>query len=205
MSTFQRNPIMKKAMIIAAFGLFSVGAFAQTAAWNANYIVALPMGDTKEWIDNTSFRGVSIDGRSFVDDNFSIGGTIAWQSFYKKIEDHTISLPNADIYGTQFRYINSFNVTFDAHYYVGEPYSIRPYIGAGVGTYYMSQRGDLSLWSVTTDGWHFGVRPELGLFVPFSNSDYGINIGAKYNYIIKNSDSVDHQYLSINLGLLHML
>lgn len=196
---------MKKLLFPLVFCVLGLSALAQTAAWNANYSIGVPMGETSDYIDQVSFRGASIDGRSFVDDHFTIGGTLAWQNFYKKIEDHVISLPNADIFGTQFRYINSFGVTFDAAYFMGEPYSVRPYIGAGVGPYYVSQRGDLSLWSLSIEGWHFALRPEVGVFIPFTNSDYGLNLGAKYNYIIKNKDSVDHQYLTVNLGLLHML
>lgn len=181
--------------------------FAQTASWNFNYVMAAPMGDTKsEWIEEFSFRGFSIDGHSFIDDQFSIGGSMGWQGFYEKREDQLVENGNSDIFGTQFRYLNTFNVSFDAHYYFGQPYSIRPYVGIAAGPSYVSQRGDLGLWSLLWEGWHFAFRGEAGVYVPFNNSDYGLNLGVKYNYILKRKESpYDHQWLAINVGLLHMI
>jgi len=201
----QNSIKMKKLIFSLALSIFAIGAMAQSAAWNFNYMIAMPMGESKDWVDQTSFRGFSLDGRSFIQDNYSIGGSMSWQGFYEKRENQLIETDNADIFGDQFRYINSFNVSIDAHYYFGQPYGIRPYIGAGVGPYYVSQRGDLGLYSLLWEGWHFGVRPEVGVFIPFNNSDYGLNLGAKYHYIFKSKDTITNQYLAFNIGLLHML
>lgn len=200
-----KNIIRKKYLLSIALGLFGLSAMAQSASWNFNYLIAMPFGDTKEWVDATSFRGFSIDGNSFIEDNVSIGGSMGWQGFYEQRDNVTISRDNFDLYGTQFRYINAFNVTFDAHYHMGQPYGIRPYVGGGLGPSYVSQRGDLGLYSLVRENWHFGFRADVGVYIPFNNSDYGLNLGAKYHYILKSNDSINYEYLAFNIGLLHMM
>lgn len=195
----------KKYILSIAIGLVSLSAMAQSASWSFNYMIAMPMGETKDWVDATSFRGFSINGNSFIEDNISVGGSMSWQGFYEQRDNVLISRDNVDIYGTQFRYINSFDLSLDAHYYLGQPYGIRPYFGGAVGPYYISQRGELGLYSLVWENWHFGFRADVGVYIPFNNSDYGLNLGAKYRYILRTNDSINNEYLAFNIGLLHMM
>ena len=45
--------------------------------WN----VAFPEGDTKDFVDKTSFRGFGLQGRWFVQDQLSVGLAWEWQVF----------------------------------------------------------------------------------------------------------------------------
>ena len=98
---------------------------------------------TKDWrevvehsdvnfIEDFSFRGLGIDARYVPSrgSNYSFGFNFGWNVLNEKndfgTERNTISLPNADISGTQLRYFNSVPLLANASYYFGDRGGIRP-------------------------------------------------------------------------------
>ena len=137
------------------------------------YTISAPAGDTKDFIDSTSFRGVEFNYRHFVGDRVSIGGSVGWNVFDQK-RTELVSIRtddfNGDITGTQFRDINSFPFMATAHYYIGDTDGTHVYFGGRAGVYYVKQRLEIGTVAFDVDGWQFGVAPEVGLIAPLGYS-----------------------------------
>jgi hypothetical protein len=193
--------MMKKYIIILILTTaISITSQAQEWDWatSVHYSVGLPTGDLKDFTDNTSGRGVIFEARNFQSDQFSIGFSLGWQVFKDRLEG-TFSQDGQDITGTQVRYVNALPIMFIGHYYLGDPGSVRPYVGAGLGTVRSLQRTDVGLFSLSNNNWHFGFYPEVGAYIPVS-FDMGISVAAKYNYAIGTSDSFDYSYIALSVG-----
>lgn len=177
----------------------STVGFSQTHL-TLSYTMSFSTGETNDFINKASFRGVSLDGRRFLNDNISLGGYTNWTTFYKEMPDASYTDGTITLSGVQYRYINSMPILFNAHYFTGSPdEGIRLYGGVGVGTYYINQRTDMGIWTTSTNKWHFGFAPEIGILVP-TGSGPVINVSAKWNYALKAGDSMDYSWFGLNLG-----
>jgi len=193
---------MLKRYLISLVIILPLTANLNAQAWDwatsLNYSFGLPTGDLKEFIDNSSARGIVFEARSFQSDQFSIGFSVGWQVFKDRLEG-TFSEDGVDVTGTQVRYVNTLPLMVIGHYYLGSTDGVRPYLGAGLGTVHSLNRTDLGLFSDSNNNWHFGFYPEAGLYIPLS-FDMGLNLSAKYNYALGTSDSIDYSYLGLSLG-----
>ena len=193
---------MKKIIIIALLGLFASSTFAQDESlWSLTYNMSFPMGKTKDYIDKTSFRGITLDGRKFVDNNVSVGGNFGWQVFYEKEAKVTLEDDNLTLNGTQFKYINAFPMYFNAAYYLNEGSYIRPYFAANIGVIYTMQRTDMGLYRIENDDWKFALTPEVGVAIQTYNS-LNVMVNLRYNYGLETSDIDPLSYLGLNIGIL---
>lgn len=191
---------MKK-IIILMFGLFlGTFAIAQNSIWSLNYDMAMPFGDAKDYTDQVSFRGLSIDGRYFINDNILIGGTIGWNLFYEKEKDVTQTWGNTTIHGTQWRYINNTPIYVTGAYCFGDPGEIRTLIGLGVGTIWSERRLDIGVYEYSSNDWLFALAPEVGVIIPMSGN-VNATIKMKYNNGFKTSDMESLQYFGFSVGL----
>ena len=124
------------------------------------------------FIEDFSFRGLGIEARYLPErgGKYSFGFNVAWNVLNEKndfgTERNTISLPNADVTGTQLRYFNAVPMLANASYYFGDRGGIRPYFGINAGTYYIERRVEIGVSAITEDNWHFGWAPEVGIVVP---------------------------------------
>ncbi len=197
---------MKKLiLIIIATTFYSTGAFAQSL-FGASYDISVPLGSTSDYIGNPSFRGFGVEARVFLGDNLTYGGSFNWAVFYEEIGpqewDGDIE-ETGTVYGTQYRYINSFPIMGTVHYYFGEWGATRPYIGGGLGAQKIDQRTDFGLYTDNKNKWRFGFAPEIGVLIPV-NFNSSINLSAKYQYAVKAGDHESVSYLNFKIGLAFM-
>jgi outer membrane protein W len=191
---------MKTKILIAIALLITTTGFSQGNLFTINYTMSFASGETSDFISKASFRGVSFDGRSFLTDNVSIGGHINWTTFYEKLAEDTYTQDKNTITGTQFRYLNSTPILFNAHYYTGvSDQDTRFYVGVGVGTYYMNKETEMGVWSVRDDNWHFGFAPEIGVLIPVAISQ-AVNVSLKWNYALKSNDTINYSWFGLNVG-----
>ncbi len=191
---------MKYVLIVLAALLISVAGYSQ-GFYSLNYTMSSPVGETGKYINKTSFRGFTFEGRRFISDNISLGGVFTWSTFYEKVTDEPLLEDNMTISGTQYRYLNVFPILFQAHYYLStEDKKQLIYMGGGAGVYKINQRTELGVWLLEHNNWHFGISPEIGLFYPVSNSA-SLNISLKYHYVFKTSETTDHSWFGLNVGI----
>ncbi|MCD6544487.1 MAG: hypothetical protein J7K34_08255 [Flavobacteriaceae bacterium] len=182
-----------------------VSGNAQQSFWSLNWDITKGMGDTGDYIGDTNFRGISFDGRYFVNDNLTIGGFASWYALTDKVSNKTLDFDNGDgtagsITGTQVRYLNVFPVLINTHYYI-DTGGVTPYFGIGLGTVYSEQRTDFGLSSFYADSWAFGAQPEVGVFVPFGYSGTGLNLALRYLYGSSAGDLDSLSMFSFAIGL----
>ena len=198
---------MKKLIIIIAV-LTSTGAFAQRSFWSFNYHMSFATGEQQEFIERGSFRGISIDGRSFVNDNVTIGGSFSWEVFDEvkrglPPQPFDLGIDNVEgvVTGAQYRYINTLPIMVNGHFYLGSDGSIRPYFGLGLGTSYVEQRTDIGLISILGKKWGFAVQPEVGVMIPFGLTGAAANISGRFRYTTETADTLPISFFTLSVGL----
>jgi len=171
-----------------------------------SYSWSLPIGDTKDFTDNDSWFGFSLEGRRFLRENQSVGLFFGWTEFYQRTND-ALNFPSATVTGgAQYRHILMLPMMANAHYYFGQPGRPRPYVGLNVGAYYLRQLLDIGLSEFTTDEFVFGLAPEVGIGIPVR---YGaaLVLNARYHLPAKGSSFLGGdkslQSLSIGIGMAY--
>jgi opacity protein-like surface antigen len=171
-----------------------------------SYNVGIPVGNTEDYISETSFRGFGLDFRHFRSrgKNFTVGFTFAWQVFDQRATGTTV-LDNGAVTGTQRRFLNTLPFLLTSHWYSSQQNNrTRIYIGAGAGTYYIEQRLDIGVSSFQENNWHFGLMGEAGIQIPLG--DVELVVGARYNYAFAAGQSIggdgqDWDYVTAIAGL----
>lgn len=197
----KKNKIFLTALFVVTM---SFGSFAQGGGiWNFQWVIGVPMGETSDFLSQASVRGFGVEGRGFVTDNLTVGGRIGWQTFYQNFDFVTIETEDFTISGYQRKYVNAIPITIGAHYYFGRA-RVLPYAGVGVGPYYVETRDYMGIYYVEEKNWHFGVAPELGVVIPFGDSNSGINFAAKYQYAAKTKDAQSVSWLEFDIGISYV-
>ena len=198
---------MKKILIFIAL-LVSTSSFAQRAYWSFNYNMSFGIGEQQEFIERGSFRGFGIDGRGFVTNNISIGGSFSWEVFDEirrnlgpQPIDGGIDGIDGVVTGVQYRFINTLPIMVNSHFYLGNDGAVRPYFGLGIGTSYVDERTDIGLISVQGKKWGFALQPELGVVVPFGLTGAAANIAGKFRYTTETSETLPISFFSLSIGL----
>lgn len=190
--------------ILIAMLTLSLPSFSQGGGlWNFQWVMGLPTGSTSDFISKFSARGFGIEGRGYVTDRITVGGRAAWSTFYENFGWVTETSGNATINGYQRKYINAIPLTVNTHYYFGNGLAL-PYIGVGLGAYYIEARNYIGIYYVQEKAWHFGVAPEAGVVIPFGNSNTGVNFAVKYNYAAKTKDTREIGWIEFDLGISYV-
>ena len=198
---------MKKLIIIIA-DLASTSAIAQRSFWSFNYHMSFATGEQQDYIDRGSFRGISIDGRGFMTDNISIGGSFSWEVFDEikrnlPPQPFDLGVDNIEgvVSGTQYRYLNTLPIMVNGHFYLGSDGTVRPYFGLGLGTSYVEERTDVGLVSILGKKWGFAVQPEVGVLVPFGLTGAVANISGRFRYTTETTDTLPISFFTLAIGL----
>ena len=188
---------MKRVAIIAAICVSALVARGQDVIWKMAYEIAFPFADSKEFADQVSWRGVSLDFDRFVSDNMAVGLGISWGVFVEKEADSYYENDDMLIHGTQVRYINNIPILARFSWYqpTGE---FDTYFTAGVGTVWQENRRDIGLWTFQDNYWQFALSPEAGIIFPIGRSYLTAKV--KYMQGFKTSDAPALSYLGIGVG-----
>jgi outer membrane protein W len=200
---------------LALLLVFTGEAQAQDWWWGITYNMSatssLPPNSDSDinFIEDYSFRGLGIEARYVPsrDANYSFGFNVGWNVLNEKndfgTERNTISLPNADVSGTQLRYFNTVPLMGNASYYFGDRGGIRPYVGVNAGTYYIERRVDIGVSAIVDDAWHFGWAPEVGLDVPLGRPEVALLTTIRYNWAFSAGGSGDQKFWGFNIGIAY--
>ena len=190
-----------KIFIIAGFALFTgISSFGQSFYTNLGYDISFPMGNTKDFISQTSFRGFTLAGGDFVTDHIAVELRWSWHVFYQEMPYDQYTEGTRTISGKQYRYLNSFPLVLGGKYFFSS-YGFRPYIGFGVGPYKERKRTDMGIFTDEVRKWHFGFTPEVGFIYDFSTGT-GAMVNVRYDYFVKAGDSFSQNILSISFGFI---
>jgi hypothetical protein len=174
-----------------------------------SWSISLPSGNTKDFSqDNESFRGITFTYRYFPQPSLSFGVYGGWHVFNGETVD-TIEVDQEEfkgaVTGKQWRYINSFPIMANVHFYSGRPGRTQLFLGMNAGGMIIEERLDINIWAIKSNKWHWAVAPEVGVNLPLGYNT-GLAISAIYHYAFSAGEklvgeSSKHQYLSINIGV----
>ncbi len=186
-------------LLISGALLFTTGeAQAVPWFWGITYQVAQPTGDTREFTDDFSFLNLSAEGRAVINEHMTAGAVFGWNSFYEDVNE-LITFDNVDISGRQLRHVNAIPMLANFNYFFGKPSGTMPFIGAGVGTYWIENQMEIGTVAFTDSNWHFGVAPEFGVLMRLTHSIRGM-FNVRYNYAFE-ADDVTHSYWTFGFGI----
>jgi len=186
------------ALLLAA--AFAQPVSAQRAGqwmWNAKYSTAMGMGTTSDYAGGFSWRGATFDIEKATSNNLTVGLTFGWHVLDEK-NTGTEFYDEGAVSGTAFRYMNSAPILLTGNYFLGQRGSIRPYIGAGAGTYYIENRTEAGIIAITDSNWHLGLLGEAGLSIPRPGGT-SLTLSARYNWGLETND-IERQYWTFSLG-----
>lgn len=198
----KKNKFILTSVFVVLFGFSS---FSQGGGlWNFDWNIGFGLGETRDFVSATSLRGFSIDGRGFVSNSVTVGGFIGWNTFFQSDGYETNSFGNTgSVYGYDRKYINAMPLMVNSHYYFSQAI-VMSYIGLGVGTMYVKDRDFTGIYYVENDAWHFALAPELGVVIPFGNSNTGFNANVKYNWAAKTRETPDYSFITFNIGISYV-
>lgn len=192
---------MKRYILILLLGLVTNIVSAQEGSTIfVNYLVGMPLGETADFTDNISPRGVDFEVQKFLKEDLSVGFNIGWSIFRQKIAEETFDYQDLTITGTQFRYTNFVPLNVNVKKYFMGSGDYVPYIGAGLGTAYAEQRTEVGVFQVEEDKWQFNMAPEIGMLYDMNYKAY-LSVKLKYNYSMKAGDFPSQSYLSLGVGI----
>ena len=204
---------MKRAIYLIVLLVLIVGA--ANAQYSSNRSIfgmtwdfGLPLDNTKDYIDRTSFLGFNLNGRTPISPEISVGGMFGWNVFDLVSRDPIeIERPGfgGTISGTQERYLNMFPMMASG-FYNFDTGDIVPYAGLNLGAYYVIQRFAIGTIALEQYTWHFGVAPEVGILVSLGGSTY-LMASAQYHYAFDSGETIggkddnSYSWIGLNLGL----
>jgi len=188
---------MKHIQTVILFSMLTASVFAQDL-FNLHYQISLPMGDTKEYIEETGFRGVGLEWRKQVDGPFSAGLSFNWNVF-NEVRTEVAEIDRGHVSGTQNRTINAFPMLVTGHYTFSPKSDFRPFAGMGMGAYLIEEKLGIGIYSISDSNWHFGLAPEIG-FLYSIGFNTNLFVSVRYNYALEAGDAGSHSYIGLNIG-----
>ncbi|WP_200978803.1 OmpW family outer membrane protein [Echinicola sp. 20G] len=171
--------------ILTIVGLNTVNAQQGYSEFQLNYLPSLPLGETKDFTSKFSFRGLGIEYNYYIQDHLSIGlatGIVTYYEASDGIQSLTVVEDgnNVTLSAKQYNYTNVVPILANGTYYLQPSGQVQPYIGLGIGGYYVMRWVEMGLYQVKDDKMQFGVAPKVGVMAPLS---YGLalNLGLQYN------------------------
>jgi opacity protein-like surface antigen len=165
----------------------------------------MPLGNTADYISNTSFRGASLEVGTALNENLSVGIGGSWHVFYQNKGYTTIEMSRTSVLsGMQYRYINAFPIMAIGRYLFNSQGIFTPFIGTGIGTAYVEHRTDIGSVPFGSNAWHLAVAPEAGAILEVG---YRTNlfVNARFTNAFRTRDMDNLSMAGINLGFTYSL
>jgi hypothetical protein len=194
---------MKKTIILSLIVLASFGtAFSQTI-WSLSYEPATPMGDMRNFIKNTTGRGLSGSAGWYLNEKITLGFTIQWNGFYQKEERGTWEEPGVAITANAWKEFYIVPIYLTGKYHFVEDGMFIPYVGLSVGIVYTEQEAQLGTYELKEKYWKFALAPEVGTRIPMGlEKTWGFNVSVRYQMNFYNQNDISLlQYLNYNVGI----
>jgi len=183
--------------------MLSVKLTAQPWLISMNYNIAFPGNEMSSYITNPSLLGFSLDVRHFIKPSISIGGSFGQQLFYWQTT--AWGSMGLGLINSQIRFMNTFPLMLNTHFYLKGPVGWKPYCGVNVGGYYEWNRSEVGIVVFEGRKWRWGLAPEAGVIFPLGRMN--LNVGSRFNYLsASNSDIMagvkNRFYMSMNIGIV---
>lgn len=192
---------MKKFIIILLLVIAAFGTRAQEGtSIFVSYLPSIPLGETADFSDNISPRGIDFEVQRFLSEDLSVGFNIGWNLFREKIPEETFDYEDVTITGIQYRYTNVLPLNVNVKKYFMSEGDYIPYFGFGLGTSYNERQNDVGVFSLSEDKWLFNIAPEIGMLYDLNYKSW-LSVKLKYNYGFKSGDFPAQSFISLGVGI----
>jgi hypothetical protein len=172
------------------------------------YNMAVPAGDTRDFIDAFSWMGFTFEGDRFFSPNVSTGIILGWQEIYDQAGFQQYDFPQGAATGTTYRHLMVVPILVKGRYWTGDTHqgrTLHPFFGAAIGTYYVRQTLDFGIWTAEESNWHFGIAPEAGIVLGQVRGA-AWTLGARYNLPVASGkylfgEKASWAYWSLGIGI----
>ncbi|QDH80488.1 OmpW family protein [Echinicola soli] len=156
-----------------------------TSQFQVNYTPSLPLGDVADYTGNFSFRGINIAYEYHITEYLGLGITTGINTYYEDIQGVENVKVDIDgkmvtLSGKRYNYTNSVPILATANYYFSPEGQLRPYVGLGIGGYYVMKWTEIGQYQVRDNGFQFGLAPRVGVLKPLAYG-LGLHLAAQYN------------------------
>lgn len=189
-------------LFCASLALLMASTAAAQSFTRVYYTTAVPAGDTKDYIDQFSWRGMSLEFGKYVRDNVTTAVSLGWTVFNKKTDDPVSIGDAAAAQGTQFRYLNAFPILAQLQVHRQPDRGADMYLGLNGGVYFIERRTDVSVVSLVSDNWHFGLAPQAGIVFPLGYGRGAGSIDVRYNHAFE-AGGQSYSWWSFSIGVAY--
>lgn len=174
---------------------------------SVSYAAGLPRGDTRDFLDESSFRGAGADAGMYLGRaGLHIGLSWQWNLFHGSTRTY-VSLPGFDASGDQSRRLHISpllaEIGYDWTVQTG-PLALQPFLRMGVGAYYVSKEIDFGVTRFEKNWWRGGFSPCAGVHIPLYRRFRGA-ASLRYHHVLDSDDDTGHAYFSVKVGLTYVL
>lgn len=195
-----KSTILTILLILANTFCFSQVKLKMVYAFDYSYGFA--SGDLNNYISDRAFDGVHIHIRYLIEQDFSIGLSGGWNSFSKELPRAVYETERGTVSAIQTRYFHSFPFLATAFYYLRSSHHVMPYLGGGIGGYWLKYEKYYGIVPIEEGAFRFGIRPEAGVIIPIASSDIGIIINGRFNKVFYSYEEVDNlRFFEASIGL----
>jgi hypothetical protein len=174
--------------------LLGAGAMAQQGRFkiDLNYQVGLPIGNLKDVVEETSWRGGEIAFMYGATDALSVGLAFGSQDFYQKYPRTIIHSSGQDISAVISNSIQTMPVMAKASMKLSPMGPVQPFVSLGAGANIIQYRKFYGEFVDNRSTVGFVAQPSVGIHVPFGKrSGAGFHIAGGFNYMPFKYNDVD--------------
>lgn len=177
---------MKLIKIFIAALLVCTGAMAQQGRFKVDlsYQVGLPVGNLKDVVEQTSWRGGEIAFMYGVTDALSVGFAAGSQDFYQKYPRTIIHSSGQDISAVITNSIQVMPVMAKGSWKLGPMGPVQPFVSLAAGGNFIQYRKFYGEFVDSRNTFGFAAQPSVGVHVPFSRTGgAAFHVAAGFNYM----------------------
>jgi outer membrane protein W len=165
---------------------------------------AAPVGQFKDLVDKTSFRGAEATVLYGINDRFSAGLNIGFQDFYQKFPRALYKLEDgSDISAVLTNSVQAIPFLATVRYNFMPDARVQPYASAGAGGAAIINTQFIGEYSNEYNKISFAAKPGVGIYIPFRKTgEAGLNLGVNYTYIPYKLDNISNlSYIGFTIGI----
>ncbi len=192
---------------IVSLILFQNSLFGQQGAWkfNAGYSVAMPMGDLKNLVNETSFRGWNASVMYGVTDKASLGIASGFQDFYQKYPREILHDEGSDLSAVVSNSIQVIPIMLKGKYNFSQEGSIQPFAALAAGANFIQYQKYYGQFVDERSKVGFAAQPEIGIHIPISKMrKIGLDVSAAYNIMpfqYNDADGLNHMAVKAGINI----
>lgn len=185
--------------------LFQNTLFSQQGAWqfNAGYSAAIPTGNLKNLVDETSLRGWNVAVMYGVTDKASVGIASGFQDFYQKYPREVLHGEGSDISAVISNSIQVIPIMLKGKYNFSNGSFIQPFAALAAGGNFIQYQKYYGQFVDSRSKFGFAAQPEVGVHIPISKMrKIGLDFAAAYNIMpFKYNDADGLNHFAVKAGI----